>query len=171
MPPIPPEANSNRCPKRLCKLQIDKQIEKPLLECSWPDLGDWDYSITARACLHKSLECSWPDLGDWDFILNLLDHFESPLECSWPDLGDWDKRAITCSVDIGSSHIRMQLTRLRGLRLWDKVPSRRVAVYVLECSWPDLGDWDLFVFPYGYEWQPLECSWPDLGDWDFFLLD
>ena len=37
------------------------------------------------------------------------------LECSWPDLGDWDNKwRIRCKQ--AGYNIRMQLTRLRGLR-------------------------------------------------------
>ena len=88
------------------------------------------------------------------------------LECSWPDLGDWDS-ALPALYLAHSNCIRMQLTRLRGLRLGGFSLYLLFSLPLLECSWPDLGDWDFsHRFDTKSQVEILECSWPDLGDWD-----
>ena len=111
------------------------------------------------------LECSWPDLGDWDYIVVILTSTPARLiRMQLTRLRGLRPCSLRALLNM-SNLIRMQLTRLRGLRLfgskceWD-ICGIRMQLTRLRglrlCSYTQLV----------HSIQTLECSWPDLGDWD-----
>ena len=136
-------------------------------ELNWPDLGDWDlYRTTLSVVIFIPSELNWPDLGDWD--LPLTPHLwkeQSNIRIELTRLRGL-RHCFSVPFCLLHSFIRIELTRLRGLRRKIIVAINNDCIFPSELNWPDLGDWDSSPYFSLSIFFKSELNWPDLGDWD-----